>query len=375
MGPGGPVRSGPRRPGPVSPEQVGGQAASIGRKSPLRVRARTQGIKPPGSTRRPGDASTGPDYPGQPLAHRAATRRQSVYSLPSGSRRGLPTGPESSSTRVHRGYAHPVDNGVDKSYGGPLRRRYRRHEDVDSDPGGVPHGRRGVGRSLDQGAADPRSRGHLRQGPRPAGHHPAARHHRADRPGRGAQRVHPHRRRGRVARPADPDDGHRDRPGPGPRGDRRPLARGHRPAASGRPRRPLPAGRHPARRALRHRSPPARSGSAGRGAGRAAYRRQRHPAQPEVHLRHLRRRLEQPVRARGGQRGRRDAGQVLQPAVHLRRLGAGQDPPAARDRALRAPDVSRVPGPLRQQRTVHQRVHQQHPRRPGGRLPEPLPRR
>ena len=68
------------------------------------------------------------------------------------------------------------------------------------------------------------------------------------------------------------------------------------------------------------------------------------PAEPEVHLRHLRRRLEQPVRARGRARRRRGAGAVVQPAVHLRRLRAGQDPPAARDRRVLAPAAARTCG-------------------------------
>ena len=40
-------------------------------------------------------------------------------------------------------------------------------------------------------------------------------------------------------------------------------------------------------------------------------------------------------RARRGGRGRRGAGQGLQPAVRLRRVRSGQDPPAPRDRPLR----------------------------------------
>ena len=91
------------------------------------------------------------------------------------------------------------------------------------------------------------------------------------------------------------------------------------------------------------------------------------PAQPEVHLRHLRHRREQPVRPRGGRRGRRGAGQGLQPAVRLRRVRAGQDPPAARHRALRAQPLPQRAGALRELRGVHQRLHQQHPRRQGER--------
>ena len=109
----------------------------------------------------------------------------------------------------------------------------------------------------------------------------------------------------------------------------------------------------------------------------AVRRRQRHgdPAQPEVRLRDLRHRLVQPVRARRGGRGRRGAGQGLQPAAGLRRLRAGQDPPAARHRALRPQPVQRGPGALRELRGVHQRVHQRDPRRPAGPLQAPLPRR
>ena len=52
----------------------------------------------------------------------------------------------------------------------------------------------------------------------------------------------------------------------------------------------------------------------------------------------------QPVRARGRGRRRRGAGQGVQPAVHLRRVRARQDPPAARDRALRAAACTPAPG-------------------------------
>jgi len=69
-------------------------------------------------------------------------------------------------------------------------------------------------------------------------------------------------------------------------------------------------------------------------------------------VRQLRRRTLQPARARGGHRcgGRRRP--TLQPAVHLRRDRAGQDPPHARDRA------SRVRG-------SPQRAHHRHRRRRG----------
>ena len=99
------------------------------------------------------------------------------------------------------------------------------------------------------------------------------------------------------------------------------------------------------------------------------------PAQPEVHLRDLRHRLVQPVPARRRGRRGRGAGQGLQPAAGLRRLRAGQDPPAPRDRPLRAQPLQRRQGALRVERGVHQRVHQRDPRRPAGPVQAPLPRR
>ncbi|CAA9368751.1 MAG: Chromosomal replication initiator protein DnaA, partial [uncultured Nocardioidaceae bacterium] len=99
------------------------------------------------------------------------------------------------------------------------------------------------------------------------------------------------------------------------------------------------------------------------------------PAQPEVRLRHVRDRLVEPVRPRRGRRSRGGAGQGVQPAPDLRRLRAGQDPPAARDRPLRAQPLQRGTGPLRVERGVHQRVHQRDPRRQDLDLPPALPRR
>ena len=96
--------------------------------------------------------------------------------------------------------------------------------------------------------------------------------------------------------------------------------------------------------------------------------------QPQVRLRHLRHRHQQPLRPRGGGRRGRGAGQRLQPAVHLRRVRPGQDPPAARHRPLRAEPVQRRAGALRQLRGVHQRLHQPDPRRQGRGLPPALPR-
>ena len=48
--------------------------------------------------------------------------------------------------------------------------------------------------------------------------------------------------------------------------------------------------------------------------------------------------------ARGGGRGGGGAGEGVQPAVHLRRLGPGEDAPAARDRPLRAEPATTAPG-------------------------------
>ena len=58
----------------------------------------------------------------------------------------------------------------------------------------------------------------------------------------------------------------------------------------------------------------------------------RRPAEPALHLRHLRRRGLEPLRLRRGAGGRRQARQDLQPALHPRRLRARQDPPPPRDR-------------------------------------------
>ena len=66
-------------------------------------------------------------------------------------------------------------------------------------------------------------------------------------------------------------------------------------------------------------------------------------AQPPLHLRDLRDRVQQPVRPRRRRRRRRGARQGVQPAAGLRRLRTGQDPPAARDRALRPQPVRPAP--------------------------------
>ena len=132
------------------------------------------------------------------------------------------------------------------------------------------------------------------------------------------------------------------RPGPTGRGPAR-LRRAGRPPGPARPRhRPLRAAL-PGRlgvTARPARDPRAAAATAERTAARVAApwttgrwprrppaarcRHRRQPAQPEVHVRDVRHRLVQPVRARGGGRGGRVAGQGVQPAVHLRHSGLGK---------------------------------------------------
>ena len=84
-------------------------------------------------------------------------------------------------------------------------------------------------------------------------------------------------------------------------------------------------------------------------------------AEPSLRLRDLRQGPVQPVRAGGRAAGGGDAGAVVQPAVHLRRGRPGQDPPPARHRPLRRPELQRLPDPLRVDRDVPQRVRRRHP--------------
>ena len=92
--------------------------------------------------------------------------------------------------------------------------------------------------------------------------------------------------------------------------------------------------------------PPARAGQGV--AGR--------PARLQVHLRDLRGRLLEPPRPRRGPGRRRDARPVLQPPVHLRRLGSRQDPPPPRHRELRDRELPPPQGALRHHRDVHERL-------------------
>ena len=156
-------------------------------------------------------------------------------------------------------------------------------------------------------------------------------------------------------RPAAPDAGTpTDR-----RARRRPRSRPGR-----RPRTPVTTrARH---RVARLRRP------AGRRPGRTAVADQ---AEREVHLRHVRHRRLEPVRHAAAVAVAEAPARGVQPAVRLGRLRAGQDPPAARHRALRPAAVPRHAGAVRLQRGVHQRLHQLAARRPQGRVPAPLPRR
>ena len=101
--------------------------------------------------------------------------------------------------------------------------------------------------------------------------------------------------------------------------------------------------RRPARRAL---AAPVQQGLDGARRRAAPRRSPTGPApatlQPEVHLRGLRHRHLEPLRPRRRPGGGRDARPLLQPAVHLRRRRAGQDPPAAGHRPLRRARTTRT---------------------------------
>ena len=161
---------------------------------------------------------------------------------------------------------------------------------------------------------------------------------------------------GRHVRPRRPERLHA-------RVDRGPLPRadpGRRPRRD-RPPAPRPADRRrDGRRAGHARSPPAQ-------------RIGRDRAEPEVHVRPLRDRLVEPLRARGRARGRRGAGPGVQPALHLRRHRARQDPPAPGDRAVRDGAPGRHVRALRDERDVHERLHQLAPRQAHRGLQAALP--
>ena len=128
---------------------------------------------------------------------------------------------------------------------------------------------------------------------------------------------------------------------------------------------PSPGGRLPEPR-RRRRRPPRRPDD------RPA-RPARHRAPAALHLRGLRHRPLQPVRPRGRPGRGRDARPGLQPVLHLRRGRAGQDPPAARHRALRERQPPGARAHLRLGGDVHQRVHQRPARRRHPLVQGPLP--
>ena len=95
--------------------------------------------------------------------------------------------------------------------------------------------------------------------------------------------------------------------------------------------------------------------------------------EPEVHVRLVRDRLVEPLRARGRARRRRGAGPGVQPALHLRRHGPRQDAPPAGDRPVRRRALARALGPLHHERDVHERLHQLAPRQAHRGLQAALP--
>ena len=92
---------------------------------------------------------------------------------------------------------------------------------------------------------------------------------------------------------------------------------------------------------------------------RAPAARRPRSAVPGLHVRRVRSRPVQPVRACGGDGGRRGAAvEGVQPVVHLRRCRTRQDPPARRDRTSHAPAQPAAAREVRDERELHDRVHQ-----------------
>ena len=94
--------------------------------------------------------------------------------------------------------------------------------------------------------------------------------------------------------------------------------------------------------------------------------------QPSLQLRPIHHRRRQPPRSRRRAGGRRAPRPGLQPAVPARAAGARQDPPAPRDRQLRARLRRRRHRPLHDRRVVHQPLHQR-PRLPVARRASSTP--
>ena len=84
-------------------------------------------------------------------------------------------------------------------------------------------------------------------------------------------------------------------------------------------------------------------------------------AQSPLHLRPVRHRCVEPLRARRRAVRRRGARPGLQPAVHLRARRSRQDPPPARDRPPRAHHVRQEAGPVHVDRVVHERLRRGDP--------------
>ena len=122
------------------------------------------------------------------------------------------------------------------------------------------------------------------------------------------------------------------------------------------------------------RSGPRRTNKPSRAGPPAALRLGRRGAtESQVHLRRIRDRLRQPVRACGGARGGGAAFQGLQPAVPVRRRRHGQDPP---DAGHRPRDQEAEPGDghlLRVQREVHQRDDQRVAEQQDDQFPRQVP--
>ena len=85
-------------------------------------------------------------------------------------------------------------------------------------------------------------------------------------------------------------------------------------------------------------------------------------AEPQVHVRHVRDRIVEPLRARGRSGGRRGAREGVQPPVHLRRDRPRQDTPPPGGGGLHQPALAAALGPLRHERDPDQRLHQLDPR-------------
>ena len=93
----------------------------------------------------------------------------------------------------------------------------------------------------------------------------------------------------------------------------------------------------------------------------------------EVHVRLVRDRVVQPLRPRGGAGGGGGAGPGVQPALHLRRHRARQDASAPGRRPVRRGALQRADRPLRDERDLHERLHQLAPRQAHRGLQTALP--